>query len=214
MTQIEQTIQYLRSRLDALKGIASDYYRGRREEIANAISFIESLEQEPDMDLDKEIDSFMESINNEATIDETAKHFYELGRSQKESLEKGPIWAGDGILERSKRLEPIGEGEIDLERIKHYFDEPKGLGPDLVPTCSELGPKIRGWVARDEDGILNFFSSECGDGEPIYDTESGTWGNATGEKIEIVHPSGAFGDLSFIDEPIEVELTITTIQNL
>ena len=69
-------------------------------------------------------------------------------------------------------------------------------------------PKIKGWVARDEDGTLHFFSSECGDGEPIFDKDSGTWGIATMEMLEIVHPSGAFGVLSFADEPIEVELTI------
>ena len=72
-------------------------------------------------------------------------------------------------------------------------------------------PKIRGYVARDEDGTLHFFSSDCGDGEPIFDTESGTWGIATMEMLEIVHPNGEFGELSFKDEPIEVELLINKV---
>ena len=72
-------------------------------------------------------------------------------------------------------------------------------------------PKIRGYVARDEDGTLHFFSSECGDGEPIFDIESGTWGIATMEMLDIVHPNGEFGELSFKDEPIEVELLIKKV---
>lgn len=72
-------------------------------------------------------------------------------------------------------------------------------------------PKIRGYVARDEDGILHFFSSECGDGEPIFDEKSGTWGIATMEMLEIVHPNGEFGELSFKDDPIEVELLIKRV---
>lgn len=72
-------------------------------------------------------------------------------------------------------------------------------------------PKIRGYVARDEDGTLHFFSSECGDGEPIFDKESGTWGIATMEMLDIVHPNGEFGELSFKDDPIEVELLIKKV---
>lgn len=72
----------------------------------------------------------------------------------------------------------------------------------------EQSPKIKGWVARDSDGTLHFFSSECGDGEPIYDGDTGTWGNATSEMIELPHQTSPFGDLNYWDDPIEVELTI------
>ena len=92
-------------------------------------------------------------------------------------------------------------GEYGLFDIARHFYE---LGLNAKANT----PKIKGWVARDEDGILHFFSSDCGDGEPIFDKDSGTWGNATQEMLEIVHPNGAFGELSFKDNPIEVELTI------
>ena len=69
-------------------------------------------------------------------------------------------------------------------------------------------PTIKGWVARDCDATLHFFSSECGDGEPLYDADSGAWGNATSEMIELPHQTRPFGDLNYWDEPIEVELEI------
>lgn len=72
----------------------------------------------------------------------------------------------------------------------------------------EQSPKIKGWVARDSDATLHFFSSECGDGEPIYDGDSGTWGNATSEMIELPHQTSPFGHLNYWDDPIEVELEI------
>ena len=72
-------------------------------------------------------------------------------------------------------------------------------------------PTVCGWVARDEDGALHFFSSECGDGVPCFDKDSGTWGNATFESLELPRQGSIFGDLSFIDEPVEVELIIRKV---
>ena len=63
-----------------------------------------SLEKEQDVDLDKEIDRFMESVNNEATIDETAKHFYELG------CRHAAVLYDDMEKERQRRCEEEQEG--------------------------------------------------------------------------------------------------------
>lgn len=72
-------------------------------------------------------------------------------------------------------------------------------------------PKVRGWVARDMDGELNFFGAELGDGSPNYNGDLGVWGNATDNKINISRESGPFGDLNYYDEPVEVELLIRKI---
>jgi len=71
--------------------------------------------------------------------------------------------------------------------------------------------KIRGYVARDFDGTLHFFSSEFGDGEPCYDSDTGTWGIATGECLDISNHSGDFGDVNYYDQPVPVELIIKRV---
>lgn len=71
--------------------------------------------------------------------------------------------------------------------------------------------KIRGWVARDMDGELNFFGAELGDGSPIYNGDLGVWGNATDNKINISRESGPFGDLNYYDDPVEVELLVRRV---
>ena len=72
-------------------------------------------------------------------------------------------------------------------------------------------PKVRGWVARDMDGELNFFGAELGDGAPIYNGDLGVWGNATDNKINISRESGPFGDLNYYDDPVEVELLVRRV---
>ncbi len=102
--------------------------------------------------------------------------------------------------------------KINVEHIMEwYMHETAHHFYELGFGAREDVPKIKGWVARDEDGTLHFFSSECGDGEPLYYEDSGTWYTVTGDMLEIVHPNGAFGKLSFIDEPVEVELTIRKV---
>ena len=82
------------------------------------------------------------------------------------------------------------------------------LGDEIKLTREELNeicglprkdvPKIKGWVARDEDGVLRI-------GE--YKPERGfdRW-KAYGENIEL--SKEYFPALKWADEPIEVELTI------
>ena len=102
----------------------------------------------------------------------------------------------------------------EIERLKAKYGEPmddySNALNDVLSFIESLEkePNIKGYVARDEDATLHFFSSECGDGEPIYDKDYGAWGIATGEMIELPRQSGPFGDLSYRDEPVEVELTI------
>lgn len=179
MTQIELIKQEIERRIQNFSSLHNTAALKKDDEgmvridcalgqLRNILSFIESLEKEPEVDLEKELNEW--------------RHEHFKGKRDGD-------YSGE-YLER----------ESQLSIARHFYK--------LGIYAKDNAPKIKGWVARDEDATLNFFSSECGDGEPIYDTESGTWGNATGEKIEIVHPSGAFGDLSFTDEPIEVELTI------
>ena len=78
-TEIERMRKINRIALES-KHITEDVYHGRNQAQNHILSFIESIPvEEPKVDLEKEIDRFMESVNNEATIDETAKYFYDLG---------------------------------------------------------------------------------------------------------------------------------------
>lgn len=73
-------------------------------------------------------------------------------------------------------------------------------------TLFEVPPKIKGWVARDKRGTLNFFRAH-----PRRITDS------RGEEYWIGHvrmkqPNEFFPDLKWEDEPIEVELTISRVK--
>jgi hypothetical protein len=121
--------------------------------------------------------------------------------------------AQEEINERALAAYPKEGGVAMTAFGKFEYDNNAPKREGYIKALTEINslPKIRGYVARDEDGTLHFFSSECGDGEPIFDTESGTWGIATMEMLEIVHPNGEFGELSFKDDPIEVELLIKKV---
>lgn len=60
--------------------------------------------------------------------------------------------------------------------------------------------KIKGWVARDKDYMLHFFKTK-----PLKYEEFGEWSNAS---IRYLIPSELCDELSWRDEPLEVELTI------
>ena len=63
-------------------------------------------------------------------------------------------------------------------------------------------PKIKGWVARDKDGILVFFLS-------MPHRDGTMWIGS--RKNEIVIDRKSFPDLKWKDEPIEVELIINRV---
>lgn len=67
--------------------------------------------------------------------------------------------------------------------------------------------KIKGWVARDK-----YFDPLFGNGLILHSHKPTRDGNEwSGESILIHLPNRLFPDLSFDDEPIEVELTINKI---
>ena len=98
-----------------------------------------------------------------------------------------PVW---------KKL--CGDGEVDIngERRVGYI---KAL------TEIESIPKVRGWAARDKNGNLNFFL-----GEPHRTKD------VRGEEFWVGHtrmkqPNAFLPDLTWADEPVEVELLIRKI---
>lgn len=68
---------------------------------------------------------------------------------------------------------------------------------------------IQGWVARDKDGLLNFF---YGGSTPYKNDNDGDWNTAFGRVLEYV-PREMFPDLTWSDGPIEVELIIKRKKN-
>lgn len=76
-------------------------------------------------------------------------------------------------------------------------------------ACEEYEslPKIRGWVARDEDGEVAFF---YGDNNKPIRNEFGVWRNAADEYIHL--DSWSFPEIERThNEPVEVELLIRKV---
>lgn len=63
---------------------------------------------------------------------------------------------------------------------------------------------ISGWLARDKDGLLNFF---YGGSTPYKNDNDGDWNTAFGRVLEYL-PREMFPDLTWESTPIEVELII------
>ena len=100
----------------------------------------------------------------------------------------------------SLEQEPISTEETELNSIA--FLEQMGY------TCiSDGSPKIKGWVARDKDGELSFFSVH-----PMRFEDYATKWCVPGACI-VCHLgfNESFPDLKWEDEPIEVELTLNRI---
>lgn len=159
MTQIEQ----IKAEIERLKKEFCDNpsFRTVRSETAKEFSdklfsFIESMEKEQEVNLEKEIIRYKVPFSddreylNETTLDAIAHHFYELGLNAKDNA-----------------------------------------------------PKIKGWVARDfpspgDNGQLHFFVRRP-------ERKDGYW---HGEFHTIYGIEKFFEELTFQDEPIEVELII------
>ena len=111
----------------------------------------------------------------------------------------------------SLEQEPISTEETELNSLA--FLEQMGY------TCiSDGSPKIKGWVARDgtvrriDVGRLRFFDNKPFRRDYIT-TVNGEWGEHRDYpcKYIINLPKDLFPDLSWEDEPIEVELTLNRI---
>lgn len=111
----------------------------------------------------------------------------------------------------SLEQEPISTEETELNSLA--FLEQMGY------TCiSDGSPKIKGWVARDgtvrriDVGRLRFFDNKPFRRDYIT-TVNGEWGEHRDYpcKYIINLPKDLFPDLSWKDEPIEVELTLNRI---
>ena len=183
MTQLEQIKAEIERRM------LEDYNSGDNEidEVAQGVcagilSFIESLEKEQDVDLDDEIDNFL----------------YPKGFIRKYDGVHTPgvcwrDWKGKKYVNRNVTPD-------DMRKYAHYFY-------DLGLNAKDSAPKIKGWVARDKDGELSFFSEH-----PIRFEDCGTKWCVPGACI-VCHLgfNESFSDLKWEDEPIEVELTINRV---
>lgn len=72
--------------------------------------------------------------------------------------------------------------------------------------------KIKGWVAKDEDGAV-FFHVKKPHREPMVtlaNEKIGIW-RCYNERFRLSHLDKMFPELTFEDEPIEVELTIKKV---
>lgn len=72
-----------------------------------------------------------------------------------------------------------------------------------------MNRNIKGWIAKDEDGAV-FFHIKQPHRESMVtltDERIGIW-QSYNERFRLSHLDKMFPDLSFDDEPIEVELTI------
>lgn len=70
---------------------------------------------------------------------------------------------------------------------------------------------IQGWVARDKDGLLSLFRLYRPERGYDYNGEFGEWGTSIGYKMTI--PNRLFPDLTWDDDPIEVEIIIKRKKN-
>lgn len=76
-----------------------------------------------------------------------------------------------------------------------------------MPEISLIPIILRGWVARNADGTLHLLG---GSEEPNFDPEHGQWGCILDGDIDITREaSEAYKNLTCLDDPIEVNITIT-----
>lgn len=118
-----------------------------------------------------------------------------------ESLEQEPTFkVGDTIITKDGTAIPKEPFHIDRIDDGRYWDENNEI---LIVNQDEFelySPKIKGWVARQESGVLNLFSSKpipehCGWQSPDYSDC-------------VMIDSNLFPELGWLDNPIEVELSI------
>ena len=105
---------------------------------------------------------------------------------------------------------PIGKGP--------EMQDPKLLGEAIDVACWSLEaalkgpeleslPKIRGWVARQIEGDLFWFSHR-----PRYNFDSGSWEAEFGGESKLEIDETIFNGLSYYDDPVEVELLIRKVE--
>ena len=167
---------------------------------------------------DKNILSFIESPDDDA-IPDYKYNSIEYLENRIKSLEERIA-----ILKEENIESPEEEQETDLEKeIEHIIEaEEKYMKfasrSQLIAYIArhfynfgckqyeEIGqlPKIKGWVARDKDNNLFFFKSF-----PLKDSDG--WYGSSPLWVERKETNKIFPKLSFDDNPIEVELTISRV---
>lgn len=133
-----------------------------------------------------------------------SERLYEEEKSQLEGLYHYLNRAADKQENESVSVATLFEA---MERLEDMF------GIDLLtnghgkPTEKDADTVIQGWVARDQDGYISLFKDK-----PIRDTcdkdvfPYGFWDDADGNCIDL--PTTSFPDLTWDDEPQEVEIIL------
>ena len=109
------------------------------------------------------------------------------------AMERGRIGHAHGYIDCCEELLSFIDS-LEQEQIEE-------ISPKLPLISQE--PKIKGWVARDKNGTIRVgeYKPERGS----YEAADGRW-VGYGENMKL--PLASFPHLSWVDEPIEVELTI------
>lgn len=110
----------------------------------------------------------------------------------------------DFCREHGYKITPNVEGFFG-----YAFDRAYALGKQESKQESKQETVIQGWVARDAGGFISLFSY-CPD--RVMHDNLGFWGHNDGSD-EIDLPKNAFPDLTWDDDPIEVELIIKRKKN-
>lgn len=110
----------------------------------------------------------------------------------------------DVIEDDGRWLDPETMEYFEEEQLEDVVDTEDDKNFSLIESLKkEQSPKIKGWMARDEDGALYVFASKPQRAKGIYKED--IWDNGD---AALPLPKSIFLDLKWEDEPIEVELTI------
>lgn len=197
------------------KGFDEAYLQEKIDLAKKNGSWREGLEKESEVDLEKEVELWYDEYAGNKRFDWLgfARHFYELGLSQKESLEQEQF-ADETMMEKDKIdtgfTKFMEKGVEVTDFCKPVPEEIAKVLPDVVSECllgDEKGKSeiltIKGWVARDKDGSIELFLEKPYRGETVWYPQPATEHNYLS--------NDSFQDLRWEDEPIEVELILKRI---
>lgn len=133
--------------------------------------------------------------------------------------------AFDRAYTLSKQTETISQEEIEKAALDYIRTNPFvnfrtattaresfvdganfALGKQEIKQESKQETVISGWVARDKNGLLSLFRLYRPERGYDYNGDFGEWGTSIGCQITL--PSRLFPDLTWDDDPIEVEIIL------
>lgn len=109
----------------------------------------------------------------------------------------------DVIEDDGRWLDPETMEYFEEEQLEDIVNTEDNKNLSFIESPEKKqSPKIKGWVARDKNGKLNFF---LGKPRKIINTQGQEYWIGHGRMKQ---PNEFFPDLRWEDDPIEVELTI------